>query len=221
MRIFQTYSTGTVQRHSVKMSLICKIHDIRTQARKKELQWSCTSCSHHEKQLLRHNAASHWPNKLVCYIWINNLTWCKNSLFDSSRCRHGLLFNVFLNSSQRYWMRFRSGFFHCHGLIDISFHGHLFSVPWYPLLMKDKISNAKLSPILNIVNSRLDGKWYVCLMYAYVCLCMLMYVNSPKRYERALRWRFYFLVRWGTMSQRKEPDGKRYQSVHGYKRILT
>ena len=22
---------------------------------------------------------SHWPNKLVCYIWINSLTWCKKA----------------------------------------------------------------------------------------------------------------------------------------------
>ena len=38
---------------------------------------------------------SHWPNKLICYIWINSLTLSKNSLFESSRCRHGLLFNFF------------------------------------------------------------------------------------------------------------------------------
>ena len=87
----------------------------------------------------------HWPNKLVCYIWINNLTWCKNRLFDSSRCRHGLLFNLFLTSSQRYWMRFSSGFLHCHGLIDISIHGHLFSVTWCSLVERQNLNCKDLS----------------------------------------------------------------------------
>ena len=40
------------------------------------------------------------------------------SFFDSSRCRRGVQSNLFLTPSQRYSIKFRPGFFYCHGLHD-------------------------------------------------------------------------------------------------------
>ena len=126
-----------------KMSL----HDIAAQAGKKELQWSFTWCNHDEKQLLRQNAESLTQQACLLHLDQQAQVTQQYRLFDSSRCLHGLLFNLFLTSSQGYSMRFRSEIFYIHGLINISFHQALFSVTWCPILQEDNISTTKPSHI--------------------------------------------------------------------------